>query len=79
MFDLSYDKLQKKWDGHPVMLWENVWYANTKKNIRTQTQAQPFWERLVPHRKSTGMIGNLVEQEVKTMNAMGNRHNGYDK
>ena len=68
---ISYIKTTKKWDRHPVNLWENVWYANTGKNVRIQMQAQPLWERLVPHRKSPGMIGNLVEQHVKTMSATG--------
>ena len=70
-FDISYLKTTKKWDRHPVNLWKTNWYANSCKHVRIQMQAQPLWERLVPHRKSLGMVGNLIEQHVKTMSARG--------
>ena len=45
--------------------------ASRRENIRIQIQAQPFWERFIPHRKSPGMIGNLVDQQAKTMGVRG--------
>ena len=61
-FDSYYINRAKEWDVQLGTHWDDNWYANSRKATRIQLHAQSGWEKLLPQRKSPGVISNLVEQ-----------------